>query len=140
MAPKLTQVNIAVRDMEAMGGFYGRLELPMVAGRPEWAAHHRTASGDDGPDVELDSVTFTSLWNEERVTAAGRGAWVATTPVASKSPDPADMAGALREVQRQLARLAQGVADLADQAGDDDSTEWGSRNENPVLATMVMPC
>ncbi len=64
MAPKLTQVNIAVRDMDVMAGFYERLGLSMVVGHPEWAAHHRSASGDDAPDIELDSVAFTSWWNE----------------------------------------------------------------------------
>jgi len=64
MAPKLTQVNIAVRDMDAMAAFYERLGLSMAVGRPDWAAHHRSASGDDAPDVELDSVAFTSWWND----------------------------------------------------------------------------
>lgn len=64
MAPKLTQVNIAVRDMDAMAAFYERLGLSMAVGHPDWAAHHRSASGDDAPDVELDSVAFTSWWNE----------------------------------------------------------------------------
>jgi len=64
MAPKLMQVNIAVRDMDAMAAFYERLGLSMAVGHPDWAAHHRSASGDDAPDVELDSVAFTSWWNE----------------------------------------------------------------------------
>jgi len=50
--------------MDAMAGFYERLGLSMVVGHPEWAAHHRSASGDDAPDIELDSVAFTSWWNE----------------------------------------------------------------------------
>ena len=64
MVPKLRQVNIVVRDMEAMAAFYERLGLPMVAGQPEWAADHRSARSDDAPVVELDSVEFTSWWNQ----------------------------------------------------------------------------
>jgi catechol 2,3-dioxygenase-like lactoylglutathione lyase family enzyme len=64
MAPKLVQVNIAVRDMDAMAAFYERLGLSMTVGHPDWAAHHRSASGSDGPDIDLDSVAFTSWWNK----------------------------------------------------------------------------
>ncbi len=64
VVPKLSQVNVAVRDMEAMAAFYERLGLPMAAGHPDWTAHHRSAPSDDAPDIELDSVAFTSSWNE----------------------------------------------------------------------------
>lgn len=64
VVPKLSQVNVAVRDMEAMAAFYERLGLPMTAGHPHWTAHHRSAPGDGAPDIELDSVAFTSWWNE----------------------------------------------------------------------------
>jgi catechol 2,3-dioxygenase-like lactoylglutathione lyase family enzyme len=63
MVPRLKQVNIAVRDMDAMAAFYERLGLPL-AGHPDWTAHHRSAPGDDAPDIELDSIAFTSQWNE----------------------------------------------------------------------------
>ncbi len=62
--PKLSQVNLAVRDMEAMADFYARLGLPLAARHPAWAAHHRSATSDEAPDIELDSVAFTSQWNE----------------------------------------------------------------------------
>ena len=61
---KLSQVNVAVRDMEAMAAFYERLGLPMAAEHPDWTAHHRSTSGNAAPDIELDSVAFTSSWNE----------------------------------------------------------------------------
>jgi len=62
--PRLRQVNIAVDDMNAMAAFYERLGLPLAAGHPDWTAHHRSAPGIEAPDVELDSVAFTSSWNE----------------------------------------------------------------------------
>ncbi len=62
--PKLSQINLAVRDMEAMADFYTRLGLPLAARHPSWAAHHRSAASDEAPDIELDSVAFTSRWNE----------------------------------------------------------------------------
>lgn len=62
--PKLSQVNPAVRGMEAMADFYTRLGLPLAARHPAWAAHHRSATSDEAPDIELDSVAFTSRWNE----------------------------------------------------------------------------
>lgn len=62
--PKLSQVNLAVRDMEAMADFYIRLGLPLAAQSPAWAAHHRSAASGEAPDIELDSVAFTSQWNE----------------------------------------------------------------------------
>jgi len=62
--PKLSQVNLAVRDMEAMADFYTRLGLPLAARHPAWAPHHRSAASDEAPDIELDSIAFTSQWNE----------------------------------------------------------------------------
>lgn len=62
-------------------------------------------------------------WTEQRVTEAGRGAWMATAPAVSTGADPADMAAALLEVQRQLDRLARRVAGLVDRARGGHSTE-----------------
>lgn len=62
MIPRLTQVNIAVHDMDAMAAFYEQLGLPL-AGHPDWAAHHRSAAGGDAPDIELGSIAFASQWN-----------------------------------------------------------------------------
>jgi len=64
VVPRLRQVNIAVDDMNATAAFYERLGLPLAAGHPDWTAHHRSAPGIEAPDVELDSVAFTSFWNE----------------------------------------------------------------------------
>jgi catechol 2,3-dioxygenase-like lactoylglutathione lyase family enzyme len=64
VVPKLRQVNLAVCDMEAMAAFYTRLGLPLAAGDRAWAAHHRSASTEDAADLELDSIAFTSRWNE----------------------------------------------------------------------------
>lgn len=50
--------------MDAMAAFYERLGLQIAAGHPDWSAHHRSAAGRDAPDVELDSIAFTSMWNE----------------------------------------------------------------------------
>lgn len=89
MAPKLTQVNIAVRDMDAMAAFYERLGLSMAVGHPDWAAHHRSASGDDAPDVELDSVAFTSWWNEGWAANSGGTRYEDQSPARrSGSPPP----------------------------------------------------
>ena len=62
----LDQINIVVRDMDAMSEFYGRLGLQIDAASPEWAAHHRSDAGDDGGpvDFDLDSQEFARVWNE----------------------------------------------------------------------------
>ncbi len=64
MEIRLDQVNIVVRDMEAMATFYGRLGLELDGGSPEWAPHHRNTGTVDGVDVDLDSAAFASVWNE----------------------------------------------------------------------------
>jgi catechol 2,3-dioxygenase-like lactoylglutathione lyase family enzyme len=64
---RLDQINIVVRDMEAMSEFYRRLGLRIDAASAEWAAHHRSDSGvEDGGalDFDLDSQEFARLWNE----------------------------------------------------------------------------
>jgi len=64
---RLDQINIVVRDMEAMSGFYRRLGLRIESASPEWAAHHRSDdSVEDGGvvDLDLDSQEFARLWNE----------------------------------------------------------------------------
>lgn len=59
----LDQINIVVRDMEAMVDFYERLGLSVSdGGAPEWQPHHREART-EGADVDLDSQAFTSKWN-----------------------------------------------------------------------------
>lgn len=60
---KLDQINVVVRDMEAMAAFYGRLGLPLHRGPEEWAPHHRNTGGEGGLDLDLDSAEFASVWN-----------------------------------------------------------------------------
>jgi catechol 2,3-dioxygenase-like lactoylglutathione lyase family enzyme len=60
---QLDQINVVVRDMEAMAGFYGRLGLSLDRGMPEWAPHHRNTGGEGGLDLDLDSEAFASVWN-----------------------------------------------------------------------------
>lgn len=61
---KLDQVNIVVRDMDAMAEFYGRLGLDIQSGAAEWAPHHRNSGGSDGIDFDLDSQEFAAVWNQ----------------------------------------------------------------------------
>jgi uncharacterized glyoxalase superfamily protein PhnB len=64
MAVKLDQVNIVVRDMEAMSEFYERLGIAIQGTPPQWAAHHRNTTTVDGIDIDLDSEEFAAVWNE----------------------------------------------------------------------------
>ena len=59
----LNQVNIVVRDMDAMAEFYRRLGTHMQTGPAEWAAHHRSDGGSYGVQLDLDSEQFASVWN-----------------------------------------------------------------------------
>ena len=61
---RLDQVNIVVRDMEAMAAFYERLGVPIQPGTAEWAPHHRDTGTLDGLDLDLDSEQFAAVWNE----------------------------------------------------------------------------
>lgn len=62
--PRLEQVNVVVRDMEAMAGFYQRLGLELRGNVGPWAAHHRNTGTTDGVDFDLDSPEFASVWDE----------------------------------------------------------------------------
>lgn len=64
MGVRLDQVNIVVRDMDAMSEFYESLGVGLRSGRPEWAAHHRNTGTEDGIDIDLDSNEFAAVWNE----------------------------------------------------------------------------
>lgn len=64
MEIKLDQVNIVVRDMDAMAEFYGRLGLEMSSGPPGWARHHHSAGPGHGIDLDLDSQQFATVWDE----------------------------------------------------------------------------
>ena len=65
--PRLDQVNIVVRDVDASRAFYTRLGLDFGAERdPSWGAHHVSARRSEGAglDVDLDSTTFVRDWDE----------------------------------------------------------------------------
>ena len=61
-------MNLVVRDVPASRAFYSRLGLDFGnEPDPVWGAHHVSAlHGDAGPplDVDLDSDTFASKWNQ----------------------------------------------------------------------------
>ncbi len=61
---KLDQVNIVVRDMEAMAEFYGRLGVDIRSGPVEWAAHHCNSGPSEGVGIELDSQQFAAVWSQ----------------------------------------------------------------------------
>ena len=61
---RLDQVNVVVRDMEAMADFYRRLGVELRGDTGPWAPHHRNTGTVDGIDLDLDSTTFASEWNQ----------------------------------------------------------------------------
>jgi catechol 2,3-dioxygenase-like lactoylglutathione lyase family enzyme len=62
--PILDQVNLVVRDMAAMVEFYRLLGLDIEDPPPPWDAHHRSVRMSDGADLDLDSGSFATRWNE----------------------------------------------------------------------------
>jgi catechol 2,3-dioxygenase-like lactoylglutathione lyase family enzyme len=66
VAPRLDQLNLVVRDVDASRAFYGRLGLDFGAERdPEWGAHHVSARDTGAPlDVDLDSTVFVTDWDQ----------------------------------------------------------------------------
>jgi catechol 2,3-dioxygenase-like lactoylglutathione lyase family enzyme len=64
MSVKLDQINIVVRDMEAMTEFYRRLGLSIGTPTPEWAPHHRNSDSAREGHVDLDSQQFAQVWNQ----------------------------------------------------------------------------
>ena len=60
----LDQVNVVVKDMDAMAAFYGHLGIEVSSGMPEWAPHHRGAEIEGGVDLDLDSPQFAAVWNQ----------------------------------------------------------------------------
>ena len=61
--PVLNQINLVVRDMDAMTEFYGKLGAEIAPTAPPWDRHHRTLSMPDGLDFDLDSTEFVARWN-----------------------------------------------------------------------------
>jgi uncharacterized glyoxalase superfamily protein PhnB len=63
--PALHQINLVVRDMDAMAEFYGRIGFEGQLMSPRWDPHHRTLSREEGGiDFDLDSVEFAQVWDE----------------------------------------------------------------------------
>ncbi|MDP9333242.1 MAG: VOC family protein [Actinomycetota bacterium] len=62
--PVLNQINLVVRDIDAMIEFYRRLGLEIQPMPPPWDRHHRTFSTPDGLDLELDSLQSARQWNQ----------------------------------------------------------------------------
>jgi catechol 2,3-dioxygenase-like lactoylglutathione lyase family enzyme len=64
MGIRLNQVNFVCADVAATSDFYRRLGMRVDEGPPEWADRHITARQDDGADIDFDSVSFASEWDE----------------------------------------------------------------------------
>ncbi len=118
-------IQLCVDIMEEEG-----IEQPEAAGPPPltddqraWRETQRVLAERLGRRPTVAELAAELGWTEQRVTEAGRGAWMVTAPAVSTGADAADMAAALLEVQRQLDRLARRVAGLLGQARGDDSTE-----------------
>jgi len=65
--PVLNQINLVVRNMDAMVDFYRTLGVDIADATPpwqEWDPHHRTASTIGGLDFDLDSAGFAGQWNQ----------------------------------------------------------------------------
>ena len=64
--PVLDQLNVVVKDMDAMTAFYQRLgvEIPAVPDEwAEWVPHHRNTEPHGGMHLDFDSSAFASQWN-----------------------------------------------------------------------------
>jgi predicted lactoylglutathione lyase len=61
--PVLNQVNLVVRDMDAMVAFYAKLGAEFAPTVAPWDRHHRTLSSVEGFDFDLDSMQFARQWN-----------------------------------------------------------------------------
>jgi catechol 2,3-dioxygenase-like lactoylglutathione lyase family enzyme len=62
--PVFNQINLVVRDMDAMVAFYARLGVKIASTIAPWDRHHRTLSTADGLDFDLDSTAFATQWNQ----------------------------------------------------------------------------
>lgn len=64
--PIFNQINLVVRDMEAMVAFYERLGVTFQPMPAPWKRHHGTFADEnvvDGLDFDLDSSGFAPSWN-----------------------------------------------------------------------------
>ena len=64
--PVLDQINLVVRDMDAMIAFYTTIGVDFPPAPEPWTQNHRSASGLPGLDFDLDSTGFAQQWNEGR--------------------------------------------------------------------------
>ena len=65
--PTFNQINLVVRDMDAMVEFYERLGVSFRPTIDPWHRHHRTFANSsvvDGFDFDLDSQSFARVWDE----------------------------------------------------------------------------
>jgi len=65
--PVFNQINLVVRDMEAMVAFYEHLGVTFTPTVHPWDRHHRTFAADnvpDGFDIDVDSASFVRHWSE----------------------------------------------------------------------------
>jgi uncharacterized glyoxalase superfamily protein PhnB len=62
-APVLNQINLVVRDMDAMVEFYRRLGVEVQEMGDAWDHHHRAVTMPAGLDLDLDSRKFAAVWN-----------------------------------------------------------------------------
>ncbi len=62
--PVLDQLNLVVRDMEATLAFYELLGVEIAPTAPPWDRHHRNAQTREGIDLDFDSTTFATQWDE----------------------------------------------------------------------------
>ena len=68
IVPRFQQVNLVVRDMDAVLGFYRLLGLPIRGGgADDWppgsGGRHAEVDGGDGPTVEFDNEAGVKLWH-----------------------------------------------------------------------------
>jgi uncharacterized glyoxalase superfamily protein PhnB len=62
--PVLNQINLVVRDMDAMLDFYRTLGVDIATTDPPWDRHHRNAALNGGIDLDFDSTGFAAQWDE----------------------------------------------------------------------------
>lgn len=65
--PVLDQLNLVVRDMNAMVAFYRLLGVEIADTDADWQQHHRSAPMRQGVELELDSQSFAQQWNPGRL-------------------------------------------------------------------------
>ena len=61
--PVLDQINLVVRDMDAVVEFYEQLGLTSETTGAAWERHHRTLSSPHGLDFDIDSTESAVGWN-----------------------------------------------------------------------------